>query len=77
MERRTELASGLLMLYLVTGFDDQGEELFAVKVNAPNEDVAKKYVLAALRRDRPEFATTADQVWRLEVKRPADDDGPM
>jgi hypothetical protein len=65
------------MLYLVTGFDDRGEGLFAIEVDAPNEDVAKKYVLAALRRDRPEFAATADQVWRFVVKRLGDDDGPM
>jgi len=33
-------------------------KLFSVEVDAPNEDIAKKYTHAALRRDRPDVAAT-------------------
>ena len=57
------------MLYLVIGFSEESEELNSVEVDAPSEDDAKQYTLAALRRDWPDVAVKPDQVWRLEVKK--------
>jgi len=56
-------------IYNVKGFDEHDEELFDERCEAPNEQIAQLYILAALRRSGFPKILQAEKAKRFEVKK--------